>query len=67
MPDESFVKIGDLRKTRKPHVFRGKIKIGELDLEIDIIAIVRSEYQQTKSNSSDIEIFTIQQNKNPFA
>ena len=63
---EDFVKIGQLRKTRKPHVLKGTIKIKELDLEIEVIGLIRSEHQKTKSNSSDLEIFIIQKNNNPF-
>lgn len=64
-----WIELGGLWKTKsRPDMLKGKIKIPHLELEISVIAFIKTDDQKRNKNEADIRLTTPQDKheENPF-
>ena len=64
-----WIELGSLWKTKsRPDMLRGTIKIPNLELEIPVVAFIKTDAQKRKSNEADIRLTSPQEKseENPF-
>lgn len=56
-----FNKIGELNKTSRQDMLKGKLFIKELNLEVEIFGFIKTNLQKKFKNDPDVVLFTLEQ------